>query len=53
VLFLHLPADTAAADAVIDTLTADAYECKRLAVHHPDWLVALPAERRAAWSWWY
>ncbi len=53
VLFLHLPADTAAADAVIDTLTADAYECKRLAVHHPDWLVALPAERRAAWNWWY
>ena len=34
-------------------LTADAYDCKRLAVHHPHWLVALPNERRAAWSWWY
>lgn len=53
VLFVHLPADDAAADAVIDALTADAFECKRLAVHHPHWLVALPAERRAAWRWWY
>ena len=29
------------------------YESKRLAVHHPNWLVALPLEKRAAWSWWY
>lgn len=53
VLFLHLPADEAQADAVIDRLTDDAFDCRRLAVHHPRWLVALPAERRAAWSWWY
>lgn len=53
VLFVHLHSDEAQAQAAVAWLEARGYDTRRLAVHHPNWLVALPSERRAAWSWWF
>ncbi len=53
VLFVQLAADPALDDPVLAWLDAQRYQSQRLEVHHPNWLLALPQERREAWRWWY
>lgn len=52
VLLLHLASEQGDDDPAIAWLGERGYTCRRLAVHHPRWLVAIAIARHPAFDWW-